>query len=144
MAQACPINFTRADATIGRICSLISTSLVVLFAATGMIGILFFLFADLLTRLYVQTSYSPMYQTAVRIKRWLKLPSHPVDGAVKHIVGHFGLAFLLMLISAWALQATTVLYVIAAVYAACMLVDGVTGYCVGCTVYHAFCRLTRR
>lgn len=144
MPKACPINHTTIDATTTRLCSLISTAILGVFMLSGSIGVVVLLIVDLLVRLYGNRSYSLIALAADYFKRFFNLRPQPIDGAVKHIVGHFGLVFLTLLLVSHALGAIAVMYAVAVVYGACMLLDGVTGYCVGCTVYRLYAQLIGR
>ena len=134
MAQACPVNFTTMDDTVSRIVSAL-TALAVAGAAFFSTEIpLCFVAADLLVRLYGNSRFSPLFRLALRIRDALGLPERRVDGAAKKVAGHFGLFFLLMLILTpglplWHLGILTL-------FLFCLFLDVVTGFCVGCRIYH--------
>ncbi|WP_345973542.1 DUF4395 family protein [Sulfurimonas diazotrophicus] len=138
MAQACPINFTAADNTVSRILSLLTTGIVALFFLTGVAPLLFALGADLLVRLHGNKHFSPLYQSAVLLKRLMRLPEQKVDGAAKSVAGHFGLLFILLLIVAASLGLQPMLVAVASIYVLCLLMDVLFNFCVGCKVYYLY------
>lgn len=138
MAQACPINFTSVDNTVSRICSLLTIGVVALFFATGQVLWLYILGADLLIRLYGNKHYSLLFLLAQMLRQTMKLPSRKVDGAAKKVAGMFGVALIASLIVAAHAGLSATLLIVGAVYAACLLLDVVFGFCLGCKVYYLF------
>jgi len=138
MAQACPINFTSVDNTIGRLSSLFSAGVVSLFLLTGTSLWLFLLGTDLMIRLYGNKQFSLIDQTSKIIKRFFRLPTRTVDGAAKNVAGHFGLLFIVLMIAASFLGLTYTLDAIAGTYLFCLLLDVFFSFCVGCKVYHIY------
>ncbi len=138
MAQACPVNFTTIDSHAGRIGSALTLLLVVSYIASGNVAILFFLTADLLVRLYGDKAFSPVSALSSRLMRLLRLGARPVDGAAKHVAGHFGLLFSVLLIVTHFLHADTAAYAVAAVFGLCLLMDAVFNFCVGCKIYRFY------
>lgn len=136
--QACPINFKRTDSIVGRTASFLTVCIVIASVLGGLVSPLYLLGADLMIRLYGNKSFSPIHRLSEGIKRLCRFPTHEVDAAAKQVAGHFGLLFILLLIVAMHLQMTMALAVIANIYVACLLMDALIGYCVGCKVYFIY------
>lgn len=143
MAQACPVNFTTIDSRASRIGSALILLLVISYMATGNVAILFFLTADLLLRLYGNSALSPVSVLSRRLMALLRIQTRPVDGAAKHVAGHFGLLFSVLLILMHFLHADAAAYGIAAVFGLCLLMDAVFNFCVGCKVYYLYLLLRK-
>ena len=138
MSQACPINFTTVDNTASRIGSLLTSGIVGLFFVTGHPVWLYALGFDIMVRLYGNKQFSPLFQASRLLRGLLHLPIRKADGAAKSVAGHFGLLFVLLMIAASHLGLAILLQVIAAVYVFCLLLDTVSGFCVGCKVYYLY------
>jgi len=138
MAQACPINFTTIDNTVSRIGSAVTVLLLSIFVLTAQPFWLYLLGADLTMRLYGEKKFSFVFQLSRRVQHVLRLPPRPVDGAAKHVAGHFGLLFTLILMVTSQLQLNAITYTVAAVYGFCLLMDVALDFCVGCKVYHFY------
>lgn len=142
MAQACPINFTTIDNTASRIGSAVTAAVLTLFVITANPVWMFWLAADLLIRLHGNRQYSLVFQLSKQIKQLLRLPASPVDGAAKHVAGHFGLLFAVTLFIAAYFQMSIAVYVIAGIFGLCLLMDVAVNFCVGCKVYYLYRMLT--
>jgi hypothetical protein len=143
MAQACPINFSVVDNTISRINSLQTAVVVMLFVLTANPLWLYLLGIDLMIRLHGNQRFSPIYQLSRLVKTLFSLPSQKVDGASKKVAGHFGLLFIVMLVTTSHAGFSVGANMIASIYVLCLLMDVVMNFCVGCKVYHLYRFLAR-
>lgn len=138
MAQACPINFTTVDETTSRIISLLTMTAVLAFVLSEVKTVLIVLGIDLLVRLYGDKKMSPLFHAASWIKQLLKLRSYNVDGAAKKVAGHFGLIFILLLLLSALTGNILLMNIVAGIFVACLLLDVLFGYCLGCKMYHLY------
>lgn len=143
MSQACPVNFTTIDNTVSRIVSFWTFAIVVTVIGTHAVLPLYLLGIDLLTRLYGNKRYSPLFITAMAVKRFARLPMQTTDGASKTVAGHFGLIFIASMIIALHLHLDELTALTGLVFAGCLLLDVLFDFCLGCKVHHLYLMLTR-
>lgn len=138
MSQACPINFTVVDSTVGRIISLITAAIVVIFFVTNQLALLLFLGADLLFRLLGYKEVSIIYLVSKKIKQIMKLPTANIDGGAKQVAGFFGLLFIFLLIIGAVMNFPVMVTIVAAIYVGCLLMDTLINFCLGCKMYYLY------
>jgi len=135
MAQSCPINFERIDATTIRIVSLIVIIFIALHVSIQSPWVLLFLAFDFLIRLYSDKDRSIIFRIATWIQKKLRLESKFEDAAAKRLAGHFGLLFTLLLLITHLLELQLAFNVIALIFISCATLEVFFGFCVGCKVY---------
>lgn len=138
MSQACPINYTVVDSTVGRVASFLTALAVSGFLFSGEPLILILLGADLMIRLYGDKHHSAVYQLSVFLKRLFKLPSRNVDGAAKQVAGYFGLLLIVLLLLFSYTGFDRIVAAVGGIYIACLVLDIGFNYCLGCKAYYIY------
>ena len=138
--KSCPISLISVDSNIARINAFYTGVLVVLFLTTLELGLIFFLILDFATRLFLKKEYSFLYILSSATKDILKLASVKVDAAPKRLANYFGLFFLLAIALSTLFHLYTLMYVLGLILLACVLLEVLFSYCLGCEIYHLYKR----
>ncbi len=136
MSHSCPMSFENIDSNVSRLTSVFVSLCVVGFLLTNNIVFLLFLFADFSLRIFSNKELSPLFRISKYLKKVLKLKDAPVDGGAKQLASYFGLLFVLLLIIAYGSSWFTFMYIVAAVFLVCSLLDALFNYCLGCKIYY--------
>jgi len=136
MSHSCPMSFENIDSNVSRLTSVFVSLCVVGFLLTNNIVFLLFLFADFSLRIFSNKELSPLFRISKYLKKVLKLKDAPVDGGAKQLASYFGLLFVLLLIIAYSSSWFTFMYIVAAVFLVCSLLDALFNYCLGCKIYY--------
>jgi hypothetical protein len=138
MLRSCPISFKQIDGTIARLNATFITLFVLLFLITSNDSILYALVLDFIIRLSKYTSYSPIFNLSLSIKKLFRLKTRMTDAGAKKLAAIFGLVFMLMMIIFSTLEFDIVLYATAAVLLCCSSLESLFNYCIGCEIYHIY------
>lgn len=136
MQQSCPINFQTYDNTISRISSVGVAILLAVYLWTSQIGIVFFIIADLVVRVFIDKRFSIVYYVSISLKRLLGLQSVIKDSASKRLATYFGLVFSSLIVVFHLLHQQEALYAMAGIYMLCLLLDAFFDFCLGCKIYY--------
>jgi small-conductance mechanosensitive channel len=136
MVQSCPINYKKIDATIVRCASFYVVLTLAAFLWTMNPFILLFLGADFIFRVYGLKQFSLICMAATLTKQALRLETRMEDAGAKRLASQFGVLFVLLLIAGVFLDLTLLVYITAAIFIACALLELIIGYCVGCKIYY--------
>ena len=139
-SKSCPISLVSVDSNIARINAFYTGVLVVVFLVTLELGIIYFLILDFATRLFLKKEYSFLFILSSATKDILHLPSLKVDAAPKRLANFFGLFFLLAIALATLLNFSSLMYILAAILLACVMLEVLFSYCLGCEIYHLYKR----
>jgi len=140
-SKSCPISLVSVDSNIARINAFYTGVLVIAFLNTLQLAIIYFLILDFATRLFLKKEYSLLYILSSATKVILKLSSVKVDAAPKRLANYFGLFFLLIIALTTLFQLYIVMYILGAVLLACVFLEVLFSYCLGCEIYHLYKRL---
>ncbi len=136
MSHSCPMSFENIDSNVSRLTSVFVSLCVIGFLFTNNIVFLFFLFADFALRIFCNKELSPLFRVAKFLKKALRLKDVMVDGGAKQLASYFGLFFVLLLIIAYGFSWFTFMYIVAAIFLICSLLDALANYCLGCKIYY--------
>jgi len=136
MSYSCPLNFVQVDSNASRLSSLMVASLVIIYLATSIEFILYFLILDFSLKLFVNKNYSLLSTLAHALRRSLKMQEKFTDGGAKRLAGIFGLIFVSMLVITHFLNLDSLTYIVAGVFLSCSLLDVFINYCLGCQIYY--------
>ena len=140
---ACPVSLRQVDERVVRVTAVLTAALL----PTAILGppaaaIFLALAADFAARAAGLPRYSPLAWIARGLVSvgaragWLAARPRPVDAAPKRFAAACGLLFALAIALALVLGAPRALTgAVLAMFAACALLEGLLGYCVGCAVY---------
>lgn len=136
MQQSCPINFQTYDNTTSRISSLNVALLIAVYLLTSQIVIMLFVMVDLVLRVFVDKRFSSIYYLSLSVKRLFGLHTVMKDSASKRLATYFGLLFSASIVIFHLVHFQEALYVTAAVYILCLLLDAFFDFCLGCKIYY--------
>jgi hypothetical protein len=137
MSQVCPLLFRQIDAMISKISAALVMSSVIAYLITMQKLILVFLILDFIVRLSGYKRISPIYQFANGIQKLFKLSVKMEDAGAKRLAAIFGLVFMIGMLVSDFLHSITAVWIIAAAFMSCVLLDLFFNYCIACKVYSA-------
>lgn len=123
MSNSCPINFENIDSYVARFIALIVSAFLIVYMVTFNAFILYFLFADLILRLFCNKQYSPLFQVAKILKRLFRMKDRFIDGGAKRLAGYFALLFILLLISGNNLNLYAFSIIVGIIFLFCALLE---------------------
>lgn len=135
MSQACPLIFRKVDSTISKISAFLVMSLVIVYFITLQKMVLIFLILDFILRLSGYKPFSLVFQLANGIQKLFKLPVKLEDAGAKRLAAFFGLAFMSGMLVGDLLGCTIGVWIIAAAFMSCVLLDLFFNYCIACKIY---------
>jgi hypothetical protein len=135
MSQSCPISFEKIESNTSRISSFTVSTLVLYYFFSFNILILFFLFIDFFTRIFLKKEFSLIYLLSRSLKKSVRLQPKYVDSGAKRLAGIFGLIFITLLIISNFMDYKVFTFVIGGIFVLCSLMDAFMNYCVGCKIY---------
>lgn len=142
MSSTCPLNFEQIDSYASRISSLIVATLIITFLSTSVSVILYFLAIDFILKLYVNKSYSLIFNISMYMREMLKISQKFTDGGAKRLAAIFGLIFVLMIAVMDFFSVELIyIYIVASMFLACSLLDVFANYCLGCKIYFVIKKL---
>jgi len=136
MSYSCPLNFEQVDSNISRISSFIVASLVITYAVSLNIFILYFLFLDFVNKLFFKKEYSPIAMLALFIKKLFRIKNKYCDGAAKRLATYFGLLFIFLLIVTSLFDFYILSLFVLVTFLSCSFLDAFFNYCLGCKIYY--------
>ena len=138
--KSCPISLKSIDASLVRINSFYVAVVFALFFLTESSLIILFLLFDFITRIFIDKEYSLLIMLSKKTKQLLHVKSNIVDNAPKKLASYFGLLFVGFISIATLLGFSGVSLVLSIVLGACIFLEVVFSYCLGCEVYHLYKR----
>lgn len=138
--KSCPISFISIDSNVARINAFYTGVLVVIFLFTLQTPIVYFLVLDFFLKVTQKKEYSLLFILALRTKNFLNLKSVKVDAAPKRLAAFFGLLFSILIAVTALLNLITIMYILIVVLLACIFLEVVFNYCLGCEIYYLYKR----
>lgn len=138
MSKSCPISLKSVDANLIRINSVYITLVFTLFLFTQEIPIILFLVIDFITRVLIKKEYSLLFMISKFTQEKLAVQKDIVDEAPKKLASFFGLAFVIIIACASLLHLQTFAYVVSSILLACLMLEVIFSYCLGCEIYHLY------
>ena len=135
MSQSCPLLFRQIDATITKINAFLVMGSIVFYLVTMQKWILVFLVLDFLIRLSGYKMLSPIFKISSELQKIFKLPVRLEDAGSKRLAAFFGLFFMVGTLIADIEGWTSAIWVIAAIFITCVLLDLLFDYCIACKIY---------
>ncbi len=134
--QACPISYKQIDETIARINAFFITLFMIIFLYTSAISIVYFLAVDFFIRIFLNKSYSPVFNLSKSIKRVFGFQTSLSEAAPKKLAAYFGLFFTvsICITNTLALHGTT--YIASLILLFCSSLELFFNYCLGCKIYY--------
>lgn len=138
MSKSCPISLKSVDANLVRINSVYITLVFSLFLLTQELPIILFLVIDFITRVLIKKKYSLLFIISKLTQEKLHIQKNIVDEAPKKLASFFGLAFVIIIAFASLLHLHAFAYIVSAILLACLLLEVIFSYCLGCEIYHLY------
>jgi len=136
--KSCPISLISVDSNMARINAFYVGVLFTLYMITSFTPLIYFLILDFSTRIFLKKEYSATYILAYFTKEIFKLPSIPVDAAPKKLASYFGLFFVILVAFVSFFKLTFLFYALSIILLACIFLEVVFSYCLGCEIYHLY------
>ena len=138
MSQACPLVFRQIDGTVARLNALSVFVVLTLFVLFPDPLLLLFLAIDFMIRLYGKKSFSPIQHLSIRLQNLFHLKNEMTDAGAKRLAAHFGLAFVILTLSAYLSGLTFIMYLFAGIFLFCLTLELLFAYCIGCKIYFIY------
>lgn len=135
MSQTCPLLFRQVDANISKISAVAVSLGVIAYLLSMQKIILAFIIIDFIIRLSRFKSMSPIFRGSCFIKRVLNLPTRLEDAGAKRLAAIFGLIFSIAILGFDFLGLKLGIWIVAAVFISCVVLDLLFDYCIACKVY---------
>jgi hypothetical protein len=135
MIRACPISHQTLDERAARLCALLVLVPLGLALVTGSPWPALLLAVDFGLRGFGARRLSPLAQLARRLTERLRLRPRPTNAGPKAFAAKLGMGFSLAVTVSLLLGSATMALAWAAPFAACALLEGAVGFCVGCRLY---------
>lgn len=135
MSQACPLLFRQVDANISKISAATVSIGVIVYLLTMQKIILIFIIIDFILRLSLHKGFSPIFRASCFIKRVLNLETRLEDAGAKRLAAIFGLTFSIAMLGLDFLGLILGIWIVAAVFITCVVLDLLFDYCIACKVY---------
>lgn len=142
MGPACPISFRQIDATIVRINSFSISLMLLAYLFSSEILFIYILGIDLIIRLFIKKSLSPINQLSRLIKTLICAETTQTDAAAKRLAAYFALGFSWTVVLLHSFGFLDIAAIVAVIFVACSLMELFLNFCVGCKVYFIFKKLT--
>lgn len=130
----CPISRNTVNGQVVRLTGFMVALLVGLYAFTGSVYFIIFLFADFIIRGFTQLKVSPLAWIANKISMALALQFKPIDKAPKVFAARVGFVFTSLSLVLFYVNPLASI-VIALILMTFALMESVFNFCVGCVVY---------
>lgn len=135
MSQACPLLFRQVDANISKMSAVTVSIGVIAYLLTMHKIILLLIIIDFILRLSRYKGFSPIFRASCLIKRVLNLPTRLEDAGAKRLAAIFGLAFSITMLGFDFFGLILGIWIVAAIFITCVVLDLVFDYCIACKVY---------
>jgi len=131
----CPVSVKRTQEKAARLSGLFTAGLILVFAFTGNILPIVFLFADFFLRACELSQYSPIAITSKGIIRQLGLNSYLINAGPKIFAARIGfvLCFLVLLSTLFHLNLAA--WTLAGILGLFSFLEGAFGLCIACEIY---------
>lgn len=139
--ESCPISLVSVDSNIARINAFYVGILFTTFLFTLNLILILFLILDFATRIFLPKEYSLLFILSKKTKEILNLKNIKVDAAPKKLAALFGLVFLILILGMQLLNLTLLVYIFSAILLACIFLEVLFSYCLGCEIYHIYKRI---
>lgn len=141
MAPACPIAFRQIDGTVIRINSLSISLMLMIYLFSSEILVIYVLGIDLIIRLFINKSLSPINQTSRLIKLLIRAKTQQTDAGAKRLAAYFALGFSWTVIVLHTFELFYLAKIIAVIFVVCSALELFFNFCVGCKIYYLYHRL---
>jgi hypothetical protein len=132
----CPVSAGKADENITRTVAIFTVLVTTTAIILGNYIIMFLLAADFAIRSFTTGKTSPLKFLSVHTTGFLEIRDKKlIDAAPKKFAALLGMTFSLLAAIFMVMQFPATALVIASALIFCALLEGVFGYCLGCTVY---------
>ena len=138
MSKSCPISLRSIDANLVRINSVYVTLIFLLFLFTQESVVILFLVVDFITRVLLDKEYSLLYMISKYTQKKFHIEKKRVDEAPKKLASFFGLSFVTLIAFATLLHFTLFAYILSGILLACLFLEVIFSYCLGCEIYHLY------
>ena len=135
MSQACPLLFRQVDANISKMSAIAVSIGVITYLITMQKFILIFIIIDFMLRLSKHKGMSPIFRGSCFIKRTLDLPTRLEDAGAKRLAAVFGLVFSITILGFDFSGLILGIWIVAAIFISCVVLDLLFDYCIACKVY---------
>lgn len=135
MSQACPLLFRQVDANISKMSAVAVSIGVIAYLVTMQKIILIFIIVDFILRLSMHKGLSPIFRASCLVKRILNLPTRLEDAGAKRLAAIFGLVFSIAMLGFDLAGLIFGIWIVAAVFISCVILDLLFDYCIACKVY---------
>ena len=134
--QFCPVSFKLIDDTLACIGSYFVIVFIFVYLFTSQIIFLYILALDFFIRIYLNKSYSIIFQLSRFVKKILKLDTKTTDEAPKRLAAQFGLLFSVLLIFEVLLELKLAFFITVSILLFCATLEALFAYCVGCKIFY--------
>ena len=135
-SKSCPISFQQIDATTARISAYFVVLIVFIYLFTSQILFLYLLTLDFFIRIYLNKSYSIIFQLSQFAKKILKLETEMTDAAAKKLASQFGLIFSVLLVFEALFDLQLTFFITVSILLFCASLEALFNYCVGCEIFY--------
>ena len=135
MSQECPLQFRQVDANISKMSAVAVSIGVIAYLITMQKVILAFIIIDFILRLSKYKRISPIFRGSCIVKRILNLTTRLEDAGAKRLAAIFGLFFSITMLGLDFLGFTLGIWIVAATFITCIVLDLAFNYCIACNVY---------
>lgn len=144
MSPSCPITNETIDEHAARLCALLVLAPLGLALVTGSPWPALLLAVDFGLRGFGSRRWSPLARLARRLADGLRLARRPTNAGPKAFAAKLGTGFSVAVTLALLFDNTLFALAWAVPFAACALLEGSLGFCVGCRVFSSWQRLRSR
>ncbi len=139
---SCPIDFTpQVEELTTRIVAAEVTILIMTTLLSNSPWVASFLLIDFLLRSSSLRKWSPLGGVARLLRSLSRRPNRMINAAPKLFAARIGAFFSLLLLLGIVLELKSLLYIAAAIFALCALLEATIGFCVACKLYPLLLRL---
>ena len=131
----CPVSAQRVNENVVRVVALQVLLLAVLGIYSFNFYISIFLAADFAIRTFTSGKWSILRFVALQINAGMKIKPTFVDAAPKKFAAGVGILFSVLIATFQYFHYPLLAYSVGGILVICAFLEGVIGYCVGCTVY---------
>ncbi|WP_457746721.1 DUF4395 domain-containing protein [Sulfurimonas sp.] len=140
--KSCPISFVQVDTNLVRINSTFMALLLMAYLLSGEAYILYFLIADMASRMFFGQNYSLLSNLAIFFQNVFNIQNRFSDAAPKKLASYFGFTFLITIAALHLFSFNSAMYIVSAILLACLFLEVLFSYCLGCEIYHLYKRFT--
>ena len=140
--KSCPISFIQIDTNLVRINSTLMGLLLLTYLLTGKDFILYFLIIDMASRIFLGQNYSILSNVSIFLQNVFNIDNNFSDAAPKKLASYFGFSFLIAIAFFHLFGLVSGVYIVSAILLACISLEVIFSYCLGCEIYHLYKRFT--